>query len=593
MQTGIQSKLKFIHILFVLLALITIISSVRWQVINASNFKRIAEGRIYSSELNSLRGSIYAKDGSTLAYSEPRFNVFVWMQDLIFLEKNNLQTREEFLKKVAPIIDKSPDELEKLIKQNYEDKKIQWFEIAKSIKSDQWNKLNSLTTDKNPERKISGFKFQYTSERIYPEGRLASHILGLTNKHKEDVYGVGGIEQFFNGHLNPQKGFVIKESDAIGQAVSSALFATIEPKPGSSVYLTIDKKLQQIVEGQVKHNVERFQADSGSIIVMDPKTGEIMAFANYPDFNPNLREEKDPEVYGNNAISAPYEIGSVGKVFTLAAAIDLGLIKPDTIVMPDGHSGCEEFSSELGKLCTWDEKPQPPMPAWECLVRSDNICFYHIAKKLTKEQFYDYLTRFGIGLSTGVDLAGEFIQPLRDIDSWINEDIAAFSYGHGYLMNTIQAIDSVAAIANKGIRVQPRIVDKIVKGDGEEVVYKPQILNNGKRVVDEKTAETVGEIMSMAYANDIKDYEHWFHDLRNYKIGMKSGTAIIADKYGYDFSKINATQVGFDLSDERKFVMLVRLEKPKVGELSFYNSRIMWLDTFKAMKDYLQVPRID
>jgi cell division protein FtsI/penicillin-binding protein 2 len=137
--------------------------------------------------------------------------------------------------------------------------------------------------------------------------------------------------------------------------------------------------------------------------------------------------------------------------------------------------------------------------------------------------------------------------------------------------------------------MQPHVVSKVIKGDGEEIEFEPQPMNNGELVIQPETAEIVAQIMHSTYLNDIRDYETWYHPLENYNIGLKSGTALIANEFGYT-QDVNTTNIGFDLSPERKFIMLVHVEKPEDRQLSFYNSRVMWLETFSAIKDHLQIP---
>ncbi|MCA9381042.1 penicillin-binding protein 2 [Candidatus Dojkabacteria bacterium] len=586
--------------------MLIVIALVRWQIVYAEDFRKIADGRVYSTELTSLRGSIYSKDGSTLAYSEPRFDMYIWMSGLEYVEDKNVQTRDEFLKKVAPIIDKTPESLAKEIRENHEDNGLLWFKIGDNLSATQWQELINLKTDENEKRELQGFQFLQSSQRVYPEGRLASHVLGLTNEYKNQEVGLGGIEGHWNGDLNPRKGLLIKETDAVGQSVASALFATIEPKPGSSIYTTIDKKLQAIVEEKTKAAAEQFGAESTSTIIMDPKTGAILAMANYPDYNPNLREETDPSAYTNQSITIPYEVGSIGKIFTFATGIDTGVITPETMIMPEGHEGCEKFSDDLEPLCTWDKKPQGPLTAFDCFEKSDNVCFYHIAhdfimdlddgETLAQEgkekTFYDYLYDFGIGRNTGIDLSGEDPGLLKELKNWNLGDVAAFSYGHGYLTTPLQVITAVSAIPNHGVRMRPHVLDKVIKGDGEVIEYEPLPFDFEKTIIKPETAELVGNVMHQIYLSNIPDYEYWYRDLRNYNIGMKSGTALIANQYGYT-SDVNSTQVGFDMSDERSFIMLVKVNKPEGGQLSYYNSRVMWLDIFAATKDYLGVPRIN
>ncbi|MCA9387211.1 penicillin-binding protein 2 [Candidatus Dojkabacteria bacterium] len=601
----INTKIRTIHMLFFFIFLIIVIALVRWQLVYAEDFRKIADGRVYSTELTSLRGSIYSKDGSTLAYSEPRFDMYVWMNGLEYVEEKNVQTRDEFLKKVAPIIDKTPEGLSKEIRENYEDKGLLWFKIGDNLSAEQWQDLINLKTDSNEKRDLQGFQFLQSSQRVYPEGRLASHVLGLTNEYKNQEVGLGGIEGHWNGDLNPRKGLLIKETDAVGQSVASSLFATIEPKPGSSIYTTIDKKLQTIVEEKTKAAAEQFGAESTSTIIMDPKTGAILAMSNYPDYNPNLREETDPSAYTNQSLTIPYEVGSIGKVFTFSVGIDTGVFAPDTLIMPNGHEGCEKFSDDLEPLCTWDKKPQGPLTAYDCFEKSDNICFYHMAndfimnldegenlKQEGKEKnFYDYLYDFGIGRNTGIDLSGEDPGVLKELENWNLGDVAAFSYGHGYLTTPLQVITAVSVIPNRGIRMRPHILDKVVKGDGEVIEYEPLPFDFEQTIIKPETAELVGNVMHQIYLSNIRDYEYWYTDLKNYNIGMKSGTALIANQYGYT-NDVNSTQIGFDMSDERSFIMLVKVSKPEGGQLSYYNSRVMWLDIFAAVKDHLGVQRI-
>ncbi len=582
----IFGKIKIIHFIVILFTLLLLFFLVRWNVVEGSKFTQIANSRVQSSEIDSVRGSIYSDDGSTLAYSEPRVNVYIWLPDLEFFEQQKLQTRDEFISKIASIIKVKQDDLTKTINKYIQDG-VQRIPIAKEITIGQWQEIQNLKSDKYPDFNIKGVDAEFTSKRIYPEGNLAAHVLGLTNTYKDQVIGVGGLEGNYNDMLNPVKGYVIQENDARGQAVTNELLPTIEPKNGSNIYTSIDEQIQKIIQKDLKNGVEKYQAKSGSIVVMDPKTGRIIALANYPDYDPNTRSEKDPNAYGDLGITSPYEIGSVGKIFTSSAAIELGVVTPDTIILPNGHQGCEKISNDLQPICTWDKKPQPPMPLWKCFVLSDNICFYHVALKLDRKDFYDYLAKFGIGVPSGIDLSGESYGPLKDYENWTIGDVAAFSYGHGYLLNTVQATEAAASIAMGGIRMKPMIVTKVEESDGTVKDYNPVVVG---RTVSKKTANEVTDMMRKYYSDALDEWYYW--DLNKYDIAVKSGTALIANSTGYS-NDINATYVGFDASDQHTFIMLLRLERPQIpaGDLlSYYNARPMWLDTFNDIKDYLGVP---
>jgi len=575
-----SNKTKLIHYTLLAIAVFLVVFAIRWQVVEAERFEKIARSRVFSYEIDSKRGTIYASDNSTLAYTEPMFDLYVWMDDLLFLEQRGVQTRSDFLKKVSSVLGVTELELSKRIEEPYQKYGQRWILIEKALTDKKWEEMNALKAENGTS--LLGYNFVRGSKRVYPEGRLASHILGLTNYELGRVFGVGGIEGYWDGVLNPIKGFVTQENDALGQTITLNLLPTIEPKNGSSIYTGIDKQLQSIVEKKIKEGVEQFNAESGTVIIMDPKTGLIKALAIYPDYDPNNRIEKDPKIYGNIAVTSPYETGSTGKALTISAAIDLGVLSPEDIVMPEGHQGCEPIHNELLPLCTWDKKPQPPMSAKECFQKSDNICFYHISKMMDNVDFYNYLLNFGAGRPSGVDLASESFGLLKEGKYWNEGDVAAFSYGHGYQLNSIQAIDSFAAIANKGIRMRAYVVSKVVDSDGSIKEYKPIVLG---RVISEKTSNTVKELMHYNFLTSISDFPH----LGVYNIGIKTGTALIADSTGYT-SEINSTMIGFDASEKATFVMLVRLEKPQGLKLSYYDVRPVWLSIFDSIKEIMGVP---
>ncbi len=590
LESTISKRIKVIHLFFTIFAVVAIVFVFRWTVVQGAKFDLLAKNRFQNQTLTSMRGSIFAKDGTTLAYTEPRVSISVWLKNLYDYEQWHTQTVDELVTKVAPIISLTKEEIYK----KFDDAKASvngsdkvTVILATDLNLEQWNQIKSLDRDNAPTYPLLGIQSKVTPKRIYPEGRLASHLLGLTNTYKEELIGEAGIERRFSDVLKPVDGLISQETDARGLTITSTLLQTIEPKNGSDVYITINKKLQAVVEEQLKIGVEKYDAKSGTIIIQDPKTGEVMALANYPDYDPNTRSETDINAYGNLAITSPYETGSIGKILTIATAIDKELITPDTIIMPEGHQGCEKIHNDLNPVCTWDRKPQPPMPARDCFQKSDNLCFYHMATLINRKDFYDHLIDFGVGSESGIDLKEESIGYLKSYDSWTVGDVSAFSYGHGYLVNAVQAINETSTIANYGVRMQPLIVDKIVSAEGEITEYNPIVKS---RAVTKETAETVVDMMRYNFSKSIPEWYYGY--MKNYDIGVKSGTALIANSTGYS-NNINATFVGFDASEERSFVMLIRLEDPKIpsyDRLAFYNVRPMWLDTFGAIRDIIGVP---
>lgn len=589
------AKLRLVAFAMLIVAIGAIGLAFRWQLIDNEEFIAIANERFKDIRIPALRGTVLAADGSTLAFSEPRFDVYVWLPELERAESRGFQSRDEFVSTTAEVLEVEEEDIEEILNSG-----PWWLKVASRIDVDTRNELEDVTLgDSN--RKLQGLQFEYVNRRVYPEDQLASHIVGFVGSNATgETVGVGGIEQYWEGSLKPQEGFESGEFDSFGNPITIGDNEPLEPKPGVTIHTTIDKNLQSILEKQLKIGANTFEANSATGIIMDPKTGAILALANVPDYDPNnYFDEEDGTVFGNRAITIPYEIGSVAKVFTLAATIDLGTLEADTYVMPQGHYGCEiispnppadadcsEASDEYDCICTFNRAPvREPISVAEGFINSDNIALRHMALTMTYEEFHEYLERFGVGRSTGIELAGESTGLLKQSNKWNYADQAVFSYGHGFQITPLQAVSAIATVANEGKRMQPYIVSKVVDADGRTTVFNPQIV---AEVIEPSTAQAVSDVMNEVYIRNLSERE--YKELEDYYISMKSGTALIANKdsAGYS-SEINATYVGFDASPEHTFVMLIKLEEPQVGDLSYYNARVVWLDTFKEIKDYLAV----
>jgi len=602
-----HKKIRLIYTIGFIFAGLLFLSALRWQVIEADKFAKDADARAQIEKIPSLRGTIYAADGSTLAYSEPRYNLFMYKTDLDTAEKSKLQTTQEFAEKIAPIIGMTSDEMQLKLRLGFAGR-IKWFKLADGITREQGDKIKTLTIDKDkalkPElrRKLQGYALPFTARRVYPEGQLASQAIGLTdivdNEKIFKTIGRGGLEYAWDGFLEPRLGLTNGEVDARGVAVGFASQKTTEAIRGSSVVTTIDKRVQKAVEEKLAWGVGEYKASAGSAMVIEPKTGRILAMANFPTFNLNERDKAKQEALGNKAVNEPYEFGSVGKVFTLAAGIDLKKVTPGTVVLPNGHSGCERISDELQPICTADKRPQGPMDLTNAFRKSDNLYFYHLSVDfMPKADFWKYLHAFGIGRGTNIELDnGGDIGSLKEAKTWNIADQAAYSYGHSYQITMVQAASAVGALANYGVRMQPQIVSKVIEEDGKEKPYTPIAL---EQVVSRETAVTMDSVMHEVYLGNLNgDYRR--ADLKNYYIAMKSGTALIprrqqipgTDQFRIVYtSDFNATYVGYDASPSRTFLLIVRLEAPQVGDLSSDSARPLWMETFNAIKGILNVPR--
>lgn len=589
----VPGKIRLVYLFAFVGAIILGSFALRWHVVEAAKFTNLAEARSRSEAIPALRGTIYANDGSTLAYSQPRYNLYIYYRDLQFAEEKGLQTREEFVDGVAPIIDTTPERLNKLLEEKI-DAGIYWFRIAEAITISEGERIQNLTREKDKDLdvdergKLQGYTLIPTYKRIYPENKLAAQVLGLTKINEDnfevETVGQSGLEGEWNGILEPLEGYVGGEVDALGNVLGLASEETIEAKRGSDIYTSIDKRIQREIEYQLAKGVRDYEAASGSIIVMEPRTGAILAMANYPTYNPNSRSQENSDAYGLKAVSEPYEVGSVGKTFTLAAAIDVGAAKPSDVLLPNGHEGCMFLIEGLADVCTADKKPQPAMPLNEAYRLSDNLYFIALAEKMKKRDMYEYLSKFGIGRVTGVDVSGESIGYLKDWQDWNRADVAAYSYGHSYQANLLQVTAGYAALANYGVRMQPHFVTKVVEADGTEKIYEPTAI---ERAVSKKTVLKMDSMMNEVFLSNVP---YWDQDLTQYRIALKSGTALIPyrDRAGYS-SEVNTTYIGYDASPDRKFVLAIRLDSPQIGDLSSENTRYVWMNTFRAIKDIIGV----
>jgi len=497
-----ENKLKIISLVFIIIFLASIVMLIKWQIFDNQQFIAIANERYKDIRIPSVRGNILAKDGSTLAYSEPRFDVFVWLPELELAEKDQKQTRGEFLVAVSSVLNVSAEQLEVTLISG-----PLWVNIAEKISLDERNQLLDLKSPSS-ENYFQGMQFQYVNKRVYPEIEMASQVLGFVGKNTlGEELGIGGIEQYYDGSLRPQEGFESSEIDSFGNLITLSGESAIEPKPGVTIYSTFDKTLQLKLEAKLKQGLLSYKATSLTGIIMDPKTGAILAMANYPNFDPNkYNKVENVDALGNKAISTPYEIGSVAKIFTLSAALDLKKVGPTTLILPNGHNGCEVIL------------PDPPKDLY-------NIGFRHIALTMTYQEFYDYLQKFGLSSITGVDLAGESIGIVKNSKDWNYADQTVYSYGHGYEITPMQTITGIAAVANDGKRLQPYAVSKVVDAAGNIKEFNPKIVT---QVIDPITSKTVSDMLHEVFLNQL--IERKYHDLKKYYIALKSGTALIPER---------------------------------------------------------------
>ncbi|MCD6290827.1 MAG: penicillin-binding protein 2 [Anaerolineae bacterium] len=445
--------------------------------------------------------------------------------------------QEELAKDLAPLLGQPADAI--LAKMRAKPDAVYTL-LAKDVDEVTGERIAQLKTDK-----WACLSADPHPKRYYPQGNLAAHVLGFVNGEGKAFYGV---EEFYQEFL---KGASVLRSVPVSDEALPDTFTPYIPSPVErDLVLTIDSAIQLVVEGELKHAVEYYGARSGTVIVQDPKTGEILAMANEPSFDPNHYYEASKSKWINRNVSWPYEPGSVVKVLTLAAGLDSGAITLDQTFIDNGVLvvGGREIRN-------FDRRGHGKITLVDILAKSLNVGAAQVSLAMGPETFYRYLRRFGFGRATEVDLAGEQPGIVKNPDSpvWSESDLATNAYGQGLTVTPLQLITAVSAIANDGVPMHPHVVRMMVDhGRVARVHPRPY-----PRAIKAETARHMRQIMAEATARGLGA------DLvPGYKVAGKTGTAQVPTPTGYSENETIVTYVAFLPADDPRVTILVKLDRP-------------------------------
>ncbi len=344
-----------------------------------------------------------------------------------------------------------------------------------------------------------------------------------------------------------------QERDATGKPIVNLAYQLVAPEKGRTIQTTIDRTVQFIVEKQLRLSVEKYRAKAGSVLVMEPQSGKILAMASYPTYDPNFWQNYSAEDFKNPLVADSFEPGSIFKVIAMAAAIGEKIVKPETV--------CERCDGprQIGGFVirTWNNKYYPNSTMVEILEHSDNVGMVYVVEKLGINKFLKYIKNFGFGALTGIDLQDESTPALRPANEWKEIDAATVSFGQGIAVTPIQMVRAVAAIANGGQLVKPFVVEKII-GDDKHFEQKTTVL---RQVIRPETAKMVTEMMVSA----VDKGEARVFKPPGFRIAGKTGTAQVPVEGHYDPEKTIASFIGFAPANDPKFVMLVRFLEPQTS----------------------------
>lgn len=499
-------------------------------------------------KLNPFRGHILvhglAKDTVALALNEPRVRL-----DIV---PKNVKDKAKVARILAPLIGLSEPELFSTINNN----KPYIPPIKRDLSLDVEQKINDLH--------FVGVSTSHEAWRAYPEGSLASQVLGFVNGEGNGQYG---IEGFFDSQLQGIASSVVGERDGWGNTFVDKTKSN--GNKGADVVMSIDRDVQVIVEQALKRAIEKFSAKSGSVTVVEPATGKIVAMAAAPSFDPNKYNEIKAEDQGNfknPVISRTFEAGSVMKAISIASALDSGRIKKDDVGVYGSSVQVDNY-----EINTAQNKAFGRETIADILVNSDNVAMVDISKKLGRELMFDYMSRFNFARKTGVDLDTEVEGSIPPLKNWRDIHAATIAFGQGITVTPIQMAMAYATIANKGVYMQPYMVDEIRYPNGRSDIIDPK---PGKRVVSEQAASDVKDMLIEVVTRGHGKKA----GVEGYDVAGKTGTAQIAktDGSGYEDGKNNGSFAGFAPANDPKFAMFVTLEEPQGVEFAESSAAPLW-----------------
>lgn len=527
-----KGRLHFTLFLLLLMFVSIIARLFYWQVVKAEELSLLGRSQYGTLvELLPERGEIKTADGFPIATNKPSF--------IVFANPKEIKDKEKTISLLSNLLDTNRASISASLSQD-----LFWVPIQSKVNVQLKNSIEKL--------KLKGIGFEQESVRFYPEASMAAQVLGFVGKDElgEDK-GYFGLEGYYDRLLRGKTGLAVQIHDALGQPVLARMNENSGQINGRSLILSMDRSIQFIVEKKLKEGIEQYGASSGMAAVMDPKTGNILAMAAFPSFDPSNYSEYSEELYKNPFISNIYEPGSTFKPLIMAAALDSKVVKPDTkCPICTGPIQIGDY-----EIKTWNNKYYKETNMIDIIVHSDNIGMVYIAQTLGLEKMLSYLRRFGIGELTGIDFQGEVAPNLKSENKWYPIDLATAGFGQGISLTPIELLTAFASIANEGKRMEPHIVSKIETPEGQIIPIPSKIVD---KPISSQTAKVITEMLIRA----VDKGEAQWAKLRGYRIAGKTGTAQIPIAGHYDPNKTITSFMGFAPADDPKFVMLVILDRP-------------------------------
>ncbi len=516
---------------------------------------RAADQQQRTISLTPVRGSIRDARGRILAESIPA--------DSVYADPQAVQNPQLVAQRLSAVLGMRIPDIEKKLKARNE---FAW--IARQVSPEVGAQVRKL--------KLPGIYTLEEHRRSYPRGALAANVLGYVNL---DGVGIAGIEHSFDHHVQGQAGKVTLLRDARRGMYLMGGGGKNAARDGSHVVLTIDEVIQFIAERALKSAVEKYRAASGSVVVMDPRDGAILAMASAPTFDPNDFRKFTPADWRNRAVQDFYEPGSTFKIVTAAAGLEEGLVTPSQMI--DCNNGGIQIANV--RIKEHGGHAYGVIPFEEVLVHSSNVGTIRVGLALGSKRLYRYVRAFGFGEKSGIELPGETSGMLRRTERWSQLSNAVISIGQEMAATPLQVTRAVAAIANGGMLPQPKIVQRVIDSNGKTIYEAPT--DKSRRVVSARTAAVLNEMLKAVVERGTGKSAA----LAEHVVAGKTGTAQKPGRGGYS-SDVVASFAGYVPADRPRLVILVAVDTPRGAQYGGTIAAPVFQEVAQATLRYLEVP---
>lgn len=534
-----RKRIVLVTVFFIVAILIIIARLAYMQIWNKSYYQALADGqRTKEQVIPAQRGEIQIWDSFnnqpyTVATNDNKI--------IVYVNPSKVTDQELVSSQLAEVLGISKEEVaEKLV-----DTSKKYVVVKKAITDEQRAKIAELD--------LTGVAFDSEISRLYPESTMLAQLIGFVGYKDDKRVGVYGLEASFEKELAGQDGYVLQEKDNSGRWIFGAKRDQVPARDGDSLLLTIDKTIQLKADSIVKETVEQHGADSGSVIIMDPKTGAVLAMSTYPDFNLNeYSKVDDPNIFTNQVTLGAYEPGSIFKPLTMAAAVNEGKVNANTTYTDTGEINIDGYTIKNS-----DEKAHGVQTMNQVLEESLNTGVIFAKETIGNKKFLDYVTRFGFGKKIGFEVS-ESSGDLANLNGNIKVNYHTATFGQGISATPLQMVQAFSSLANEGKMVKPYVVSKIIHPDGsvEEV---GKII--AESVISPKTASEVSAML----VNVVEKGHGKKAAVPGYWIAGKTGTAQVPRKDGKGYEENNniGSFLGYGPVEDPRFVMLVRVNHPR------------------------------